>query len=183
MPNSTFCCPGTSLGTNDNCRYCGDVCGVGTECESDGNGGFACVPVSCEPNCLCGDGTVDPATDGLACNGGDGICACGWCVDPTDECPCGCDGNPDCVRCAGGGVCENYNEGGSCGDSGGVCFGAYCDFCHDIGGECNVGSQCCNGLCYANTCVNCIPSGGSCTVNGTDCCAGYYCPSGTCVIQ
>jgi hypothetical protein len=46
-----------------------------------------------------------------------------------------------------------------------------------------VESQCCAGLCYANTCVNCIPSGGSCTVNGTDCCAGYYCPSGTCVIQ
>lgn len=72
MPNSTFCCPGTGLGTNDNCRWCGDACGAGTICQP-GNGGYECA---CINN---GDGCAD---DSHCCSG---LCQAGVCVICKDN--------------------------------------------------------------------------------------------------
>ena len=167
------------------CGYCvvpldGCPCGCAgdTECvECDGNGG--CVPInqggicndgvgicddvwcidppppSCEPNCACSDDAGTPINDGLDCNGGlaagGGVCGCGYCVVPLDGCPCGCEGNPDCVRCsaAANGTCETYNQGGACNGGTGVCDGEYCV----DPPTCQSNEDCGGNICCAGTCL------------------------------
>ncbi len=166
-------------------KCCDGVCIDASECcpSTDGD-----CPAACEPNCLCGDGIVDPETDGLVCNDGGGVCACGWCVVPLDGCPCGCAGNPDCVRCDGNGECETYNQGLSCNGGAGICQD---EWCVDAPPSCEPNCDCsiqdndglaCNGgggpVCGCGYCI--IPLGDcQCGCDGnTDCVA---CEGGQCV--
>ena len=142
-------------------------------------------PSTCEPNCDC----ADPSNDGLGCNGGldagGGVCACGYCAVPLEGCPCGCEGDSECVRCAGNGVCETYNQGGSCNDGAGLCDGEWCNppaTC-SIDQDCS-SNNCCNGTCIAaNACCDaddCLLEVDACVVAGINIC---LCIDGICQPQ
>jgi hypothetical protein len=72
-----WCCPGTGLGTNENCAWCGDVCGAGTSCQ----GGVCTANTSCT---------------------GDGDCASGNCCEGTCIAANGCCVADDCLTVAAG---------------------------------------------------------------------------------
>jgi hypothetical protein len=132
---------------------------------------------------------VDPATNGLACNGGlaagGGVCACGWCVVPLDGCPCGCAGDPECVRCsaAADGTCETYNQGLSCNGGAGICDGEWCvdaPPCLEVPEFCSSGAQCCSGYCINGMCAaGCSAVDGFCNIP-EHCCDALCVTTGLC---
>ena len=173
----------------------GDPC-EGVTCDDDGN---ECTRTDCNPASVqCETSNVN---DGISCNGGEGRCSSGQCVDVD---PCADVTCPDLGECrtstcnSNTGTCEpsNVNDGTSCDSGDGTCMNGSCvDLnlcagvtCPDLG-ECQ--SNVCNpstGQCEAsdvNNGTSCNAGGGMCidgTCTNADLCMGVTCPSlGDCV--
>lgn len=127
-----YCCPGTGLGTDENCAYCGDNCltsglvcngsqcvaPTGTvpdsgECQVDADcasGVCGCNAPPGLPECFCRESTC--LAEGADCSGGNGAVSCcsGDCAGPFGAGTCianVCD--PPCgpgLNCAFGSICQ-----------------------------------------------------------------------------
>jgi len=157
----------------EDCRVGLCLCLEGQTCNPETG---ICDPIpSCEPECACSDDDGSPINDGLDCNGGlaagGGICGCGYCIVPLDGCPCGCAGDPECIECVGGGVCELINQGLRCNEGAGICADEWCvdaPPCAGDGQPCTFDADCCEGVCLNDTCTLeatlCAPRDNSCAV-------------------
>jgi hypothetical protein len=155
----TGCCSGacTTLGTNQNCSGCGNVC----------TGGSSCVNGTCQcptDQRFCPGGTTCCAITRACCDGGvccglDESCCGGKCVNTqtsTSNCGlCGKSCNPGETCVAGACRCGS-NPGCSAGQD---CISGIC---------CPSGQTVCNGACCAGAC-----SGGFCVQT----CSGFGDPS------
>lgn len=131
-----------TLGTDQNCRLCGDVCGAEQSCQSVANQ-FECVGEIDPPPPSCVFDPTDPTGQDVGCQGT--LCHEG------DRCAPACDADGECMpgqRCdfGLGGRCITSCTDASCGD------GSFCNndgFCEPLTTECtpacNADQECVKG--------------------------------------
>jgi len=148
------------MNNNNNCGYCGHVCGEGWKCvngqcvQTCGDSGTICSPNQkcCDGSCV--DVTSDPGNCGSCgheCDEGD-ICISGSCT--KIECDPPCQEGETCCRTASGNKCFNLNtDKNNCGQCGKVCTGID-EVCVDgvcsqpqCDPPCEAGKSCCGDVC------------------------------------
>jgi hypothetical protein len=102
-----WCCPGTSLGTDENCRWCGDACDTGETCQSTGEDAFDCLPEPTTTTAACLPTSTIP--NPVTCSES-GECCSGCCEYFLGQGPF-CRNANICANCSGlGRICTSDSE-------------------------------------------------------------------------